>query len=254
VIYGFASTAATFAPVLDSGGHLIGVTITYQSKDGPVTDTITNVENFKFTDQTLTLPQLLPPTITSANSASEAEGTPVTNVVYHIATTDQNPNAVLTYALGGTDAGDFNVSSTGDVTFKSVPNFETQSTYNIIVHANDGTTDVSEAVTIHVTDVAPAAVADSYVEVKNVTATVNAAHGVLANDSDIAGGALTAVLVSGPTHDSSFTLNADGSFTYKSLSTFSGTDSFTYQASDGTDLSNLVMVTLNVHNANDAPV
>ena len=55
VIFGFASTAATYAPVLDSNGHLIGVTVTYQSKDGAVTDTITNVENFKFTDQTLTL-------------------------------------------------------------------------------------------------------------------------------------------------------------------------------------------------------
>ncbi len=254
VIYGFAFSAGTYAPVLDSNGHVIGATITYQSKDGPVTDTITNVENFKFTDQTLTLAQLFPPAITSGNSGTEAEGTPVTNVVYHIATSDQNPAAVLTYSLTGTDAADFNVSSTGDVTFKSVPNFETQSTYNIVVHANDGTTDATEAVTIHVTDVAPVAVADSYTVVKNTSATVSAASGVLANDSDIAGGALTAVLVSGPIHDASFTLNADGSFTYKSLSTFSGMDTFTYEASDGTDRSNLVTVTLNVANANAAPV
>ena len=41
-----------------------------------------------------------------------------------------------------------------------------------------------------------------------------AAPGVLGNDSAVEGDALTAVLVSGPSHAASFALNANGSFTY----------------------------------------
>ena len=61
---------------------------------------------------------------------------------------------------------------------------------------------------------------------------VNAAHGVLANDSDPDGQSLTAVLVTNPTHGQ-LTLNSDGSFSYTPYANVSGTDKFTYMASDG---------------------
>ena len=58
-----------------------------------------------------------------------------------------------------------------------------------------------------------------------------AAPGVLANDSDPDGDTLTAASWSaGPAHARSFTLNADGSFTYTPRPGYSGTDSFTYTA------------------------
>ena len=60
-----------------------------------------------------------------------------------------------------------------------------------------------------------------------------AAPGVLANDTDPDGDPLTAVLVTGPSHGT-LTLNANGSFTYTPAANFTGTDSFTYRASDGT--------------------
>ena len=69
VIYGFAFNAATYAPVFDSGGHLIGAEITYTSADGPVTDTITNVEHFQFADQTLSVGQIFAPTAPAENVA-----------------------------------------------------------------------------------------------------------------------------------------------------------------------------------------
>ena len=79
------------------------------------------------------------------------------------------------------------------------------------------------------------------------------ARGVLNNDFDANGDAITAVLVSSPTSASSFTLNADGSFTYVPAADFFGTDTFTYRASDGTSTSNLAMVTITVNAVNDAP-
>jgi hypothetical protein len=70
--------------------------------------------------------------------------------------------------------------------------------------------------------------------------------GVLANDLDPSGNALTAVIASGPGHGT-LALNPDGSFRYTPNANFAGTDDFTYRAtrSDGT-LSNVATVTLNV--------
>jgi VCBS repeat-containing protein len=66
------------------------------------------------------------------------------------------------------------------------------------------------------------------------------------------GDELTAVLVSGP-GSGSLALNSDGSFSYTPNAGFTGTDSFTYQASDGVDSSAAVTVTLTVL-ANQPPV
>ena len=55
---------------------------------------------------------------------------------------------------------------------------------------------------------------------------------MLANDTDMDGDALTAVLVSGPAHGT-LTLNPDGSFTYTPAANYNGADTFTYKANDG---------------------
>ena len=81
------------------------------------------------------------------------------------------------------------------------------------------------------------AVDDTYTPTEDTPLTV-AAAGVLANDTDADGDTLTAVLVTGPTHGT-LTLNADGSFTYTPAANYNGTDSFTYQANDGTADSNV---------------
>ena len=99
---------------------------------------------------------------------------------------------------------------------------------------------------------APSAGNDSYATDEDTTLMVGA-RGVLANDSDVDGDALTAVRVSGPTNGT-LTLNANGSFTYTPRSNFNGSDSFTYQARDPSlALSNLATVTITVKAVNDAP-
>ena len=103
----------------------------------------------------------------------------------------------------------------------------------------------------NVTVTAPAVVAnaDSYSVAQNTTLTV-AAPGVLANDE---GAGLSAIEVSGPTNGL-LTLNSDGSFTYTPDSDYIGSDSFTYQASNGQTNSNIATVTINVTNVISNPV
>ena len=96
----------------------------------------------------------------------------------------------------------------------------------------------------------PVASNDSYSGGKNSVLTI-AKPGVLANDTDPNNRALTAALVAGPAHGT-LSLNGDGSFTYTPATNFVGTDSFTYDATDGLATSSAATVTLTVTSAAQA--
>jgi hypothetical protein len=93
----------------------------------------------------------------------------------------------------------------------------------------------------------PAAAADTYMTVQNRPLTV-AAPGVLANDTDPDGDPLSAVRISGPSHGT-LELNANGSFTYAPTDGYAGPDRFEYRASDGTQSTDAVVVTITVRAA-----
>jgi VCBS repeat-containing protein len=159
-------------------------------------------------------------------------------------------NAVLVGAPGhGT------VALNPDGSFRYTPAADFSGADSFTYKASDGALDSNVAtVTIAIAPVndAPAAANDSYSTGEDQALNV-AAPGVLGNDADIDGGALRAVLVSGPSHGA-VTLNADGSFSYTPASNFSGADSFTYAANDGSDNSSAATVSIAVIPANDAPV
>lgn len=120
-----------------------------------------------------------------------------------------------------------------------------------ITDDNGGSDTASVTVTVNGVNDGPTAADDSY-STGYQTALTIAASGVLANDSDIDGDALTAALNTDPTHGS-VTVNADGSFTYTPDAGFSGADSFTYDADDGNGGVATATVTINV-GTNGAPV
>jgi len=128
--------------------------------------------------------------------------------------------------------------------------------YNVIVTAidsdNPSVYDITDNITTVVINNAPVANNDSY-SVDEDNQLVVDAPGVLANDSDADGDALTAILI---TNVSNGTLifNANGSFTYIPNPNFNGIDSFTYVASDGIDNSSVANVTIVVNPVNDAPI
>src|SRR5262249_4900137 len=98
----------------------------------------------------------------------------------------------------------------------------------------------------------PSAANDSYTVTQGQT--LNApSPGVLANDSSFSGNPLTAIKVTDPANGT-LVLNSNGSFTYTPNASFVGTDSFTYQASDGIASSNAATVSITVTPAGGTPV
>lgn len=134
------------------------------------------------------------PVFTSATSATVSENTAGT--VYTASATDADGNT-LTYALSGADAALFNIDrSTGAVTFRAVPDFETpadaggNNVYDLVVSASDGSLTTNQPVTITVTnlnDSAPVITSSGAATVaENSTGIV---HTAVATDAD--GSALT---------------------------------------------------------------
>jgi len=118
----------------------------------------------------------------------------------------------------------------------------------------DGNT-VSRSFTLTVTALndVPTASSDSYTTNEDQQLSVSA-PGVLANDTDVDVGddlSVNSGLVVSPT-DGSVTVNADGSFTYTPDSNFNGSDSFTYEITDGTATAQ-ASATIAVDPVNDPP-
>ncbi len=114
-------------------------------------------------------------------------------------------------------------------------------------YSYSGSSPLDGIVTVTGVNLPPVAVADTYT-ITARTATTDpgltvAAPGVLANDSDPQSFPLTATLVSGAGHGV-VTLNPNGSFVYTPNPGFFGTDTFSYQDSDGFSNSAVATVTV----------
>jgi subtilisin-like proprotein convertase family protein len=115
-------------------------------------------------------------------------------------------------------------------TFTYTPQAAFKGTDSFTYRAFDGTDlSVPATVTIGVGNQPPTAAADAYAVTSGAQLTGTS---VLANDSDPNGDSLTATLTSGPAHGT-FSLAANGTFTYTPDEGFTGRDAFTYAASDG---------------------
>ena len=99
-----------------------------------------------------------------------------------------------------------------DGSFRFVPRPDFHGGDSFTYRANDGELDSSPA-TVTITTNPPVAANDAYQIDEDGTLAVSPAGGVLANDTDVEGAALTATLVSAPAKGT-LALSADGSFSY----------------------------------------
>ena len=152
-----------------------------------------------------------------------------------------NLTAIL---VAGPSHGTLNLTNNGGFTYIPISTFVGTDTFTY--KADDGITNAGPAtVTITVaTNFPPKATNDTYSVLENQTLAV-AAAGVLANDSDLNGDTLTAILVAGPS-SGTLTLTNNGGFAYTPGPNFVGTDGFTYQATDGVFTTAVATVTITV--------
>jgi len=145
-------------------------------------------------------------------------------------------------------------STSSQPTFEA-PNATNPTVLTFELQVSDGHTTHTDTVdiTVNPTNGAPNAQADEFATVEDTASHVDATHGVLANDTDLDGDTLSASLTQDAEHGQ-VVLNADGSFTYTPEADFSGTDTFTYQVSDGQGGQATATATVSVTPANDAPV
>ncbi len=194
-------------------------------------------------------------TVGAVNDAPVANGQMVTTNEDTAATivlvaTDVDGDA-LAYVVGSPAHGTLTGTAPNLI---YIPDANYHGTDSFTFRANDGTMDSNLAtvtITINAANDAPVAVNDAYSTSEDTALSIVAA-GVLTNDTDIEGDALTAVLVAGPSHGT-LTLNANGSFDYMPEANFNGSDSFTYKANDGGLDSPIATVDITINAANDAP-
>jgi len=149
--------------------------------------------------------------------------------------------------------GTLDLNADGSFTYTPDPEFSGTDMFTYV--ANDGNGDSNEApVTITVVQVndPPVAVADSYDATEDTLLEVTVENGLLVNDSDIDSAAILANLVDDVDHGT-LDFDNDGSFTYTPDEDYFGDDTFTYQATDGESLSDVVTVTITVAAVNDPP-
>jgi VCBS repeat-containing protein len=167
--------------------------------------------------------------------------------------TDADGDALSAVWISDPEHGTLTLNADGS--FSYLPDANWNGDDSFTYQASDGgLTSAPVTVTLAVSPVndAPVAVADAYSLDEDSVLTITAG-GVLDNDTDVEGDALTAALDSGPLHGD-LTLNADGSFSYTPDADWNGVDTFSYHAFDGQAASNTVTVTLTVDPINDGPV
>ena len=166
--------------------------------------------------------------------------------------TDADGDSLSAVLVNDVTHGTLNFSADG--TFTYTPDAHFNGADSFTYRANDGELDSNLAtvsITVDSINDAPVALDDSYSTEEDTQLTVPAL-GVLSNDSDLDEDALSVDLAV-DVQNGVLTLNSDGSFVYTPNSNFSGTDSFTYLATDGLLDSNVATVTITVGSENDVP-
>lgn len=227
-----SATSPSVELVAQSGG-----TSLYRLMAQPDTLRFTTPSSTTTTNQTPTA---------NADSYSTPFNTPLTIAAAGVLTNDTDPQNKSLTAVVATQPANGTLSLAADGSFTYTPNSTFSGTDSFTYTASNGTTASSPAtVTITVASNRPTALAHSYSISQNTTLSVNAASGVLSGDSDPQSLSLTAAAVATAGHGT-LSLAADGSFVYVPATDFTGNDTFTYTASDGTTTSDPATVTITV--------
>ena len=154
------------------------LTITASDSNGGIAQTTLNVTVVNQNDD--------PAFVSAPFSAEVDENLASGSTVLKLTATDQDASDSLSYSIAGTNSGHFAVSSIGLITTTQVLDYESVSSYSLNISVSDGSTSVTEALSVTVKDTndSPAFNSAPYtvtVPENNVSATV---YTLSATDTD----------------------------------------------------------------------
>ena len=172
---------------------------------------------------------------------------------------DGDDPADLTAVLedgGTTQNGVLELFEDGTFTYTPNDDFFGEDSFTYFAVDGDGNEGNVAKVTIVVNPLQddPVPESDQYNLDEDETLTIDASSGLLANDTDVDGDQLRAILGDTSQLNGELDLADDGSFVYTPDEHYNGPASFTYQVSDGTTTSEFVTVTLTIAAVEDSPV
>ncbi len=188
-----------------------------------------------------TCPLAHPPTITSTPALVATEGVPYS---YAVTVDDLDVGDSWTYALTVSPVGMAIDGGSGLLTW--TPAFDQAGLHAVTVTATDSFGFVAtQSFSVDVANVNLPPTADDDAFLVGPGCTLDAVPGVLGNDFDPDGDPLVAMLIDDVTNGS-LTLEPDGTFQYTHDGSPAVSDSFTYEASDGSATSGVTTVTFEV--------
>ncbi len=204
---------------------------------------------------TLTITPANDPPVATDDSASTTEDTVLngTTVLSNDTDVEGNPLTVNTTPTVAPSNGTVVLNANGTYTYTPNANFSGTDSFTYeISDGNGGTDTATVTITVSAVNDNPVATDDTASTNKN---TVLNGSTVLANDSDADGDTLTinTTPTAAPTHGT-VVINADGTYTYTPTANYVGTDSFTYEISDGKGGTDTATVTITIAATNAAPV
>jgi len=223
---------------IPNGDYSGSDSFTFKANDGTVDS---NIATFSFTVNAINDAPVF--TADPINGSDATEDAAYTGTIAGSAT-DVDAGDSLTYALVSPTTW---LSVAGDGTLSGTPTNDNVGGNSFTVSVSDGTAAVNATLNITVinTNDAPVANDDSATTAEDVSVAIT----LPVSDVDV-GDMLTYAVLAGPTNG--VLSGTAPNLTYTPNSDYSGTDSFTFKANDGTVDSNTATVSITV-NANDAP-
>lgn len=239
-----ADGSFTYVPDLN---HDAGDSFTYRANDGTGDSNIATV-TLSFTAVNDV------PTGASESYPLDEDGMLTVMVGSGVLVNDSDVESAITAVLM-TDVANGTLALAADGSFTYVPDANFNGADTFAYRASDGAA-MSDPITVTL-DVAPVndaptAVSEAYFTDEDTPFTVLASAGLLQNDDDLDGDALSPVIDTQPT-GGALVVATNGGFSYTPNANFEGSDAFTYHATDGTESSSVVTVTVDVTAVNDAP-
>ena len=243
-----ADGSFSYTPVSNFNGT---VTFSYRATDG-------SLNSNSSATVTITVNPLNDPPIAMGNSYSTNEETRLSVSAPGVLAGDSDPDGddIDVLVVDDVNNGNLNMNEeTGAFTYDPEVDFFGTDSFTYRAVDPDGAQSAEVTVTITVNNVqdSPVAVADAYSTNEETELVIPEETGVLANDSDPDGDDIDVIITDGVDNGSLSMTQETGAFSYTPGADFNGTDSFSYQATDGTRQSNTVTVTITVNNTNDSP-